>query len=58
MVVFTDLRKDCFTWEYGLIAHNVWNPTLENDDMWDWLFTQKNHYMTTKSEYDDVDRFG
>lgn len=43
---------------YEGVAHNVWNPTLENDDMWDWLFTQKNHYMTTKSEYDDVDRFG
>ena len=43
---------------YEGVAHNVWNPTLENDDMWDWLFTQKNHYKTTKSEYDDVDRFG
>lgn len=43
---------------YEGVAHNVWNDAFENVDMWKWLFAQKNHYMTTKNEYDNVEKFG
>lgn len=39
-------------------GHNAWTPTFHNQEMWQWLFTQKNHYAATENEYDDVVKFG
>lgn len=39
-------------------GHNAWTPTFNNEEMWNWLFTQKNHYAATENEYNDVVKFG
>ena len=43
---------------YEDVAHNVWNNAFENTDMWNWMFAQKNQYIATKNEYDNVEKFG
>jgi len=43
---------------YEGVAHNVWNNAFENIDMWNWMFAQKNQYIATKNEYDNVEKFG
>ena len=43
---------------YEGVPHNAWTPTFNNTEMWTWLFEQKNHYMATENEYDDVAKFG
>ena len=43
---------------YEGVSHNAWSPTFANQEMWKWLFTQKNAYAAHKSEYDDVEEFG
>ena len=39
-------------------GHNAWTPTFNNQEMWNWLFEQKNHYAVTENEYNDVVKFG
>ena len=43
---------------YEGVAHNSWTPTFNNEEMWIWLFAQKNHYMATANEDTDVVKFG
>ena len=43
---------------YEGVAHNAWTPTFQSEEMWKWLFEQRNHYQTTSDEYNDVVKFG
>ena len=43
-------------YENGL--HNAWTDTFRNPEVWKWLLSNKSHFQTTKSEYDNVEQFG
>ena len=43
---------------YEGAAHDAWTPTFNNQEMWKWLFEQKNHYAVTENAYNDVVKFG
>ena len=40
------------------VAHNAWTPAFHCTEMWQWLLQQKNTYISTETEYDDVVHFG
>ena len=43
---------------YESTGHNAWDPTFKSEEMWTWLFSQRNHYQQTTDEYNDVVKFG
>ena len=43
---------------YEGVAHNSWTPTFENPEVWAWMMEQRNHYVQTRTEFNDVKTYG
>ena len=43
---------------YEGVAHNSWTPTFEKPEVWAWMLEQRNHYVQTRTEFDDVKTYG
>lgn len=43
---------------YEGVSHNSWTPTLQNPEVWDWLFSQTLHVGEENNEYNNVKQFG
>ena len=43
---------------YEGVGHNAWVPTFRNEEMWSWLFAQKNHYTESRTEHNDMIQYG
>lgn len=43
---------------YPGVPHNAWEPTFKSAEMWKWLFEQRNHHVQTRTEYNDVSKYG
>ena len=43
---------------YEGVAHNSWTPTFENPEVWAWMLEQRNHYVQTRTEFNDVKTYG
>ena len=43
---------------YEGVAHNSWTPTFENPEVWAWMLEQRNHYVQTRTEFNDVKIYG
>ncbi len=40
------------------VKHDSWTYTFQCKEMWQWLFSNTNHYEKTVNRYDDVVKFG